>query len=373
MLMFAPAYCFLKDRGSSEMSLPRFAVPFRFSFPGCRLSRYSVSGVDKMKNPMVVGGVAMLLLLLWLSCQVITVAGANTGLVSAPGNTSPDGVGIAATWNSDNIGASFPDSIAPGESSGASVTFQNTGESSWTAARKIRMGAKNKVASMFGPKRVPTIGTITPGWGQAYTFTITAPVVSEGDYLLAYKMVRDGRRKVWFGDEYRTYITVTGSFNANLVADNLFSKTNTLRAGYALPGYARNPYLDGIAGTHSWAMAKSHKLSYDRAGDGTLENRLLGWSGAGESIAFIPTEGAVFLPGIADQAIDKWMNHDAKNDWRNRLNLLDGEPGDLKTDNMRGHPKHWDNVGVGAAEGKCRIGGKLVPGWFVTMDFFFVT
>ena len=120
-------------------------------------------------------------------------------------------------------------------------------------------------------------------------------------------------------------------------------------------------------------MAKSHKLSYNRAGDGKLKTRFFNLHGAGESIAFIPATGVIFPPVIADQVIDKWMNHDAGNDWRNRLNLLDGELSDAKTSRMQGHPNSWDQAGVGAAYGKCRIGGKLVPGWFVTMDFFFLT
>jgi uncharacterized protein YkwD len=326
----------------------------------------------------IIGGLAVVLLV--ISFQAMAAAVTNTAPVAmeqlspaAPGNVSPDDIGIAATWYSDYITNTIPVSMTSGQSYDASITFRNSGSGTWTASKKIKLGAKNKVTAIFGPKRVATVGEISPGELSTYHFTLTAAPQSGGDYLLSYQMVKDGRHKVWFGDPYARYVSVTGTWAADSISEDVFSKTNIQRDSYALEGYVRNSRLDGIAGTHSLAMAKSHKLSYNRAGDGTLANRLRTWSGAGESIAFIPAKGVIVPYLIADQVIDKWMNHDAGNDWRNRLNLLDGELNDAKTSNMRGHPKHWDYAGVGAAYGKCKIGGKLVPGWFVTMDFYFLT
>ncbi len=314
-------------------------------------------------------GIVVLLLCLAGHTMATAVTGTNPMATDqlVPANVTADDIGTAAgTWDAICTGDTIPASMTAGSSYGVSITMQNTGTGTWTSGKKIKLGTKNTAATLFGPKRVSTTGTITPGWANPYAFTVTAPQ-SAGIYKLVYRMVKDGRRKVWFGQTFTHYVTVTGSSDANTLATDIFTQTNTVRG--SLPDYGRNGYLDAIAATHSMAMAKSHKFSHDGAGDGRFTSRLTGWSSAGENIAFVSSANPGNLGGIADQMMDMWVEHDAGSAWGHRLNILDGEHSDAKTSRMLNHPYDWTLIGVGAAYGKCNIGGRLWSGWFVTQDF----
>ena len=320
-----------------------------------------------------------LFLLLCISCPVMAVALTGTGPIAAdnfsafsPGNVTTDDVGIAATWDAACLGESIPHSMTVGESFLTSVTMQNTGTGTWTASKKIKLGAKSTPADMFGPKRVSTTVSVPPEGLRTYWFTITAPD-SQGEYYLSYQMVKDGSHPTWFGETtpITGWVWVSGSSSANTLATNVVARTNTYRGGLLvpLPNYHRNLRLDALAAMHSWAMAKSHKLSHNRAGDGNFISRLADYPGSGENIAFVPSSNPGNLDSVANKMMHKWMDHDAGSDWRNRLNILDGEHFDAKTSNRQGHPYDWTDFGVGAAYGKCNIGGRLRNGWFVTMNF----
>ncbi len=324
-----------------------------------------------MNQRLIIAITGIVVLLLCLAGHTMAAAMTGTNPMATdqlePANVTADDVGAAAgTLNAAYIWDSIPSSMTVGQQNYVYITMQNTGTGSWTSRNKIKLGAKNTPATLFGPKRVATTGTVSSGGSQSYYFTITAPQ-SAGTYRPVYRMVKDGRRKVWFGQTLTHYVTVTGSSDANTLATDIFTQTNTVRG--SLPDYGRNGYLDAIAATHSMAMARSHKFSHDGAGDGRFTSRLTGWSSAGENIAFVSSANPGDLGGIADQMMDMWVEHDAGSAWGHRLNILDGEHSDTKTSRMQGHPYDWTLIGVGAAYGKCNIGGRLWPGWFVTQDF----
>ncbi len=333
-------------------------------------------------RPLLVITIAGALAILLLAAPVLAVT-----LTDGPPplvQRTDTGVGSAfsaqAGWNSEYFSDTVPDTMIIGTQYPVTWTMKNTGSYTWTAAKKIKLGARSAVTQTFGMKKdivSPSTVLVYSGDTHTFCFNLTAPS-TPGVYTLRYRMVKDGTDPLWFGPACLHEVTVTEDDGgvelevpgpeANL-SDKIYYSTNNKRSSLAsLPPYRRYADLDDIATAHSEAMAESHIFSHDYAGDGTFDSRLWNYPCASENIVFVSSE----YPGDTDAAADLmmrlWVDYDGPL-WGHRLNILDGEHSDAKTGNMLGHPYDWPLMGVGSAYGACNIDGTLYDGWFVTQDF----
>jgi len=114
-------------------------------------------------------------------------------------------------WNipdpSVSNGASFvsqsvPATMTSGQTYNVSVTFKNSGTSTWTKAAAFKLGSQNPQdnAVWLDVNRVELGSTdsIAPNQTKTFVFTVKAPV-AVGTYNFQWKMVREGAE--WFGGE----------------------------------------------------------------------------------------------------------------------------------------------------------------------------
>ncbi len=340
-----------------------------------------------MRSILISVMVAALLLLCISGTVMAAVITSSTAMaLDDPGVPGEGSYGVAAitppNWDAALYSDTIPASMTVNRSYPVSVTLTNTGTKIWTSARKIMLGAQGADATGCGPEWVnitPESTVVSPGKTFTFSFTINAPS-SAGSYTLNYQMVRDVAPRLWFGQVLGHPITVSSGSgggggggadtNASQLSDKIVTRTNRERVDTAnLTAYVRNARLNTLAASHSQAMAASHVMSHDAAGDGSFSTRLSGYSSAGENIAFVSTAYPGNLGSVAKTMMYLWVDDDAGSAWGHRLNILDGETSDEKTADMRGHPYRWTRMGVGAAYGECSIGGRLWSGWFVTQDF----
>jgi RHS repeat-associated protein len=112
-----------------------------------------------------------------------------------------DGVNDSA-FVSQNV----PATMAPGQSYPITVTMQNTGTTTWTAANLYRLGAQNpQDNTTWGLPRVELPSSIAPGASATFTFNVTAPS-TVGSYNFQWRMVEDNVE--WFG-AFTTNVVVT--------------------------------------------------------------------------------------------------------------------------------------------------------------------
>ncbi len=121
-----------------------------------------------------------------------------------------DDLAPAAGFDADVAWATIPNYMDTGHTYTAIIRMTNTGTRSWSTGNKVRLGARNYQARLFGPKRNALTTTVRPGESQTFTFTMTAPQ-SSGVYWLTYRMVKDGSRKVWFGESLVHSVSVSGT------------------------------------------------------------------------------------------------------------------------------------------------------------------
>jgi hypothetical protein len=151
-----------------------------------------------------------------------TSSGSTTVTVVSSGGGDPgSGGGSSCTENlTSQIHATFvsmsgvPASVTAGQAFTASVTFQNTGACTWTAANGYRLGSQNpENNATWGSSRAYLNAGEAISPGQSKTFVINAISPSTaGTYGWGWRMVRDGIN--WMGTPTNgsfTTISVTGS------------------------------------------------------------------------------------------------------------------------------------------------------------------
>ena len=80
--------------------------------------------------------------------------------------------------NASFVSMSVPQSMAVGGTYQVSVTFKNTGTTTWTAANNYRLGAQDpQDNTTWGTGRayLSSTDSIAPGQQKTFTFTVTAP------------------------------------------------------------------------------------------------------------------------------------------------------------------------------------------------------
>jgi plastocyanin len=118
--------------------------------------------------------------------------------VSVTGGSAPAPTpGNSATFVSQSV----PSSMVAGQTYSVSVTYQNSGTTTWTSGGNYHLGSQDPQDNSLwlGTNRVylPTGTSVAPGQSVTFTFTVTAPAQS-GSYPFQWRMVQDGVQ--WFGD-----------------------------------------------------------------------------------------------------------------------------------------------------------------------------
>jgi polysaccharide biosynthesis protein PslG len=97
------------------------------------------------------------------------------------------------------VAAEIPQTMDAGLAITVSVTFQNTGTSTWTAARQYKLGAIGGSDPFGAPRQlIPSGVAVAPGQQITFTIPFTAPAAA-GVYTTHWQMLREGVD--WFGDQ----------------------------------------------------------------------------------------------------------------------------------------------------------------------------
>jgi len=149
-------------------------------------------------------------------CQEPLRAASGTSIqsVGCPGNPEPPQptVARAATF----VGDSVPSEMVIGQQYPVSVSMQNTGSQSWSAAQAFRLGSQNPGDNTrWGLHRVDVSGSVHTGGTAVFSFTAKAPS-TPGTYSFQWRMVQDG--VAWFGatTTNRSITVYTSTVTGNL-------------------------------------------------------------------------------------------------------------------------------------------------------------
>ncbi len=95
------------------------------------------------------------------------------------------------------VAADIPKTIEAGETITVSLTFKNTGSTTWTAASSYRLGSTGDADPFAAARQDLAPGeSIAPGQQRTFTFPFTAPS-TPGSYTTDWQMLREG--VAWFG------------------------------------------------------------------------------------------------------------------------------------------------------------------------------
>ena len=112
-----------------------------------------------------------------------------------------------AANNAQFISQSIPSTMEPGQTYQVSVTFKNTGTTTWTEASSYRLGVQNAQDNgnwVTGRVYIGAGESIAPGQSKTFTFSVTSPL-TPGKYNFQWQMVQEYVQ--WFGD-YSTNVVV---------------------------------------------------------------------------------------------------------------------------------------------------------------------
>jgi hypothetical protein len=113
------------------------------------------------------------------------------------------------TDNATLVSGNLPKTMDSGQTITVSLTFQNTGTSTWTAAANYKLGAPGD-SDPFAPARLLLAAgdSVAPGQQTRFTFALTAPA-TPGVYTTHWQMLREG--VAWFGAIASQAVTVAAA------------------------------------------------------------------------------------------------------------------------------------------------------------------
>lgn len=114
---------------------------------------------------------------------------------------------IRATDGAAFVTQSVPSAMVAGRSYTVSVTMQNTGTTTWTAAQSYGLGSTTPLNNTtWGMSRAALAGTdrVAPGQRKTFSWAVQAPA-TPGTYVFQWRMVRGS--STWFGSS-STYVAV---------------------------------------------------------------------------------------------------------------------------------------------------------------------
>ncbi len=108
---------------------------------------------------------------------------------------------LAATWLAQKV----PTTMTAGKSYPVTITYLNTGTSTWNAAELYQLGAQTPDSSnTWGTGRAQLAANVAPGQQTTFTFNVTAP--APGSHIFQWRPLRE--QVAWFGD-YTPAVSVT--------------------------------------------------------------------------------------------------------------------------------------------------------------------
>ena len=112
--------------------------------------------------------------------------------------TSAVTVAVSGANNAAFVSQNVPATMIAGQSYAVSVTMQNTGTNTWSAANAYKLGTQNPQdnTTWTGLTRIALPHHVSPGQNVTFSINVTAPT-TPGTYNFQWKMVRD--LVEWFG------------------------------------------------------------------------------------------------------------------------------------------------------------------------------
>jgi RHS repeat-associated protein len=158
------------------------------------------------------------------------------------------------------VSQSVPPVMQPGQSYPVTVTWKNTGGSTWTVTGGHKMGSQNPENNFtWGMHRVDLPGTTAPGANAAFSWNVTAPG-TPGTYNFQWRTAQSGVE--WFGAFSQNYVVKVGLDNAAFVSQSVPS---TMVAGQS---YAVSVTMQNTGST-TWASGTVGLGSQNPAGNTT--------------------------------------------------------------------------------------------------------
>ena len=159
------------------------------------------------------------------------VAWAGTGLGIDPTCNTHTDPGAYWDWNyfialinqqpvnrSETVSISAPSNVDPGATFTASVTFRNTGTTTWQPGTYFFGSQNPQDNTRWGTNRITLSAAVAPGQTNTTTFSCTAPT-SAAIYPFEWKLVQEGVE--WFGQTAATSINVGAAQPvADIIIDN---------------------------------------------------------------------------------------------------------------------------------------------------------
>ncbi len=170
--------------------------------------------------------------------------------------------------------ADIPTAMEAGQAIAVSLTFQNTGTTTWTAAANYKLGARGDTDPFAPARQLLAPGeSIAPGQQRTFTFPYTAPAAA-GTYTTHWQMLREGID--WFGSELTQQVAVAAApapaeRTLDLLGDRFSAEVSWLdpQAGHA--GFGRA--IDGADETGSfWFFSPANVELVVKALDGRPVN-----------------------------------------------------------------------------------------------------
>jgi hypothetical protein len=185
------------------------------------------------------------------------------------------------TRDADFVAQSVPAAMTAGQTYAVSVTLQNTGTTTWTAAENYRLGSTNPSNNTTWGLNRALLGageSVASGQQKTFGFTVTAPSAA-GTYNFQWRMLQEG--VVWFGG---ASANVAVTVNPAAARDAAFVSQSVPAAMIAGQTYAVSVTLQNT-GTNTWTAAENYRLGSTNPSNNTTWglNRVL--LGAGESVA----------------------------------------------------------------------------------------
>jgi endonuclease/exonuclease/phosphatase family metal-dependent hydrolase len=145
------------------------------------------------------------------------------------------------------IDVDLPPTLSCGQTYQASVTMQNTGETTWTEGEAIRLGAIEDSDDLGGPGRVslPPGVSVPPNGAYTFTMTLTAPT-TPGTYRTDWQMLREGVAR--FGQVAAQNVVVSCAAPVNGARIVSVTKPELIAPG----GTAKVSIIVENAGTTTW-------------------------------------------------------------------------------------------------------------------------
>ena len=165
--------------------------------------------------------------------------------------------------NAAFVTQSVPATMNAGQTYSVSLTLQNTGTSTWSAANNYKLGSQNPADNTtWGTGRATLAANVAPGAQYTFTYNITAPA-TPGTYNFQWKMLREGVE--WFGAATTNLTVKVTAAQGDSAAFVTQSVPSTMTSGqtYSVSVTMKN------TGTTTWSAANNYKLGSQNPADNT--------------------------------------------------------------------------------------------------------